>query len=83
MSEEGRGKMEEASLGKILGLRSKQFGNKHAVRSEVRKVVSELWERTETDNATPRTSSGVRSDQDLEADPAVATRATQEAPKRR
>eukprot|EP00959_Pyramimonas_sp_CCMP1952_P407734 8545141-Pyramimonas_sp.AAC.1 len=35
-----------------------------------------------TDTATPWTSPGVRSDQDFEANPAVATRASQEAEKR-
>eukprot|EP00959_Pyramimonas_sp_CCMP1952_P363512 7612196-Pyramimonas_sp.AAC.1 len=35
-----------------------------------------------TDTATPRTSPRVRSDQNVEANPAVATRASQEVPER-
>ena len=39
------------------------------------------WERKDTDIATPQSSPGVRSDNDSEANPAVATKALQKAQK--
>eukprot|EP00959_Pyramimonas_sp_CCMP1952_P299234 6258865-Pyramimonas_sp.AAC.1 len=62
-------------------LRRSVVGQSRRSNTPTRRLRPYLGKPENTDTATPKTSPGVRSDQDFDMNRAVATRASEEAPK--